>query len=114
MSYSVSLNDPATGEPHQMPEPFTDGGTYRVGGTNDCELNVTYNYGQVYGSLVSDLDGLVAHTTLPRLDAFLAQWLDAVPYKTDYWAPTPGNAIAAIERLASFARAHPSGIWNVQ
>ncbi|MFA5387835.1 MAG: hypothetical protein WC322_05655, partial [Candidatus Paceibacterota bacterium] len=37
-----------------MSDPFEDGGTFRVGGTDECELNVTYNYGGLYADVFPD------------------------------------------------------------
>jgi hypothetical protein len=112
MSYDVDLIDVETGEILTMPEAFTDGGTHAIGGTNDCSLNITYNYTEVFGSLVRELDGRTARDTIPLLLDFVYLWPHAKPY-SDYWAPTPGNAKAAIERLLMFAAKHPGGIWRV-
>lgn len=112
MSYDVSLLSRATGDVLEMAEPFVDGGTYAVGGTTECYLNITYNYSRVYGTLVRDLDGKGVHETIADLRAFVAQYQDELPDR-DYWAPTPGNAAKAIRRLLSFATAHPDGVWRV-
>ncbi len=111
MSYDVELQD-ALGSVLEMPEPFTDGGTHVMGGTTLCELNVTYNYAEVFGSLMRDLDGKTVTETIGKLTAFVEQWPNVRPYR-DYWAPTPGNAKAAVLRLISFADAHPDGVWRV-
>lgn len=113
MSYDVELVDPVTGQPLPSPEHFEEGGTRAFGGANLCELNVTYNYAEVYGGLVRDLNGRPAVDTIPELEEFCDLWKYARPYERDYWAPTPGNACAAIARLLSFARAHPDGVWMV-
>lgn len=46
MSYDVYLRDDegevCTTEAH------SEGGTYTVGGTDECHLNVTYNYSQIF------------------------------------------------------------------
>lgn len=112
MSYDVDLLD-KTGMVHYMDESFVDGGTYCVGGTTECSINITYNYAEVFGGLVRELHGKVAKDTLPQLQAFVKQWQHARPYEKDYWAPTPGNARTAIMRLISFAEKHPDGVWEV-
>lgn len=49
MSYDIQLCDPVTREvlhldaPHQM-----TGGTYALNGTDECWLNITYNYAKFY------------------------------------------------------------------
>ena len=112
MSYDVSLCDD-TGAVLDFPgEPFKEGGTYSVGGTAACELNITYNYAEVFGSLVRDLHGKTAAETRDGLESFVAQWPNVRPF-ADYWAPTPGNAVAAVKRLLAFAVAHPLGVWDV-
>lgn len=113
MSYDVDLLDNLSSRKVlKMPEKFEDGGTYAIGGTNDCSLNITFNYIEVFGSLVDDLHLKFAKDTLPALRAFCDQYKRAEPWK-DYWAPTPGNARAAIMRLISFAEQHPTGVWMV-
>lgn len=112
MSYDVSLNGPDG--PLRSTERFQEGGTQPAGGTYLCELNITYNYAHVFGSLVSDLEGKTAAETLPLLVKFVERYPDAEPYERDYWAPTPGNVVAAIKRLISFAKAHPEGVWSVR
>lgn len=114
MSYDVTLYDPSTGNVFDYGELFEEGGTRVVGGTSRCELNITYNYSEVFGSLVRDLDGCVASNTLDKLRSFVEMWKDAKPYEKDYWAPTPGNAVQAIKRLLLFAEKHPSGVWEVR
>ena len=43
MSFDISLNHPETGKIAEV-ENFTEGGTYAIGGSNEADLNVTYNY----------------------------------------------------------------------
>ena len=51
-----------------MLEPFEDGGTYALGGTTDCELNVTYNYSDKFNFRA--LDGKTAVETTLTLAVF--------------------------------------------
>lgn len=113
MSYDVSLCDPVTGKTLESPERFEEGGTYPLGGTTECSLNITYNYSEVFGPLVSDLHSKTAAETVGGLRGFVAAWPDTRPYERDYWAPTPGNARVAVERLITFADTHPNGVWSV-
>ena len=49
MSWDIYLKDPVSKEVITLPfEHHMYGGTYRIGGTNELWLNVTYNYGKVY------------------------------------------------------------------
>lgn len=117
MSYWVTLydaNDPelAVCRSAQARE---EGGTYVVGGTHDCTLNVTYNYSPHYSVAadfsLKDLDGLVASDTIPVLEK-LVEVLGTVT-SHDYWEATPGNAGHAINILLGWAREHPDGTWGV-
>lgn len=112
MSYDVELMGP-DGTVLPFGTVFAEGGTQRVGGTDRCELNITYNYAEVFGGLVRELNGKRASDTIDDLRAFVARWPNARPYERDYWAPTPGNAKVAIERLITFADRHPDGVWHV-
>jgi len=112
MSYWVYLEQDC--EPVAV-EPFTDGGTYAVGGSSDAELNVTYNYGEVFslfGWSLKKLHQVRAGDTVDALE-HLAAKLPNKPYKADYWAPTPGNAGAVVHRLLAWARQHPDATWRV-
>jgi len=111
MSYDVELKD-ADGNILFMDESFEESGTYAMGGTTECTLNITYNYSEVYGTLVKDLHGQYGIDSLKSLKEFVDRWPHAKPYD-DYWAPTPGNAVKAIKRLVSFAEKHPNGVWHV-
>ena len=111
MSYDVSLHD-GEGAICQMAELVPAGGTYSLDGSKDCEFNITYNYSEVFGGLVRELHGRKASDTLDLLRDFVASHPNAKPYR-DYWAPTIGNAVAAIKVLVSFAEAHPDATWRI-
>lgn len=112
MSYDVHLVGP-NGMVLPFSERFEEGGTYAIGGEAICRLNITYNYAEVFGGLVRGLDSRTATETMADLAEFCEKWANAKPYERDYWAPTPGNARKAIERLRSFALEHPDGRWRV-
>ena len=111
MSYDVDLCD-ASGKVLPLSERFEEGGTYAIGGTVMCELNITYNYYQVFGTLVRDLDGKSVADTVAGLREFAHKHAGELP-DDDYWKPTAGNARVAIRRLLSFANEQPHGIWRV-
>lgn len=119
MSYDISLNHPTTGQ--TLPtDHFIDGGTHKINGDNACTLNVTYNYAEVYSIAQFNLRELAGHKaemTLPSLRQVRTalggdKERPPRPYG-DYWAPTPGNALVAINRLITFAEQNPEGIWEV-
>lgn len=111
MSYWVSLN--VNNEP-VLVSAFDESGTIQVGGCSISELNVTYNYSQVFSLLkfsLRDLHEKTALETTPKLEE-LAGLLPNKPYR-DYWAPTPGNAGAVVHRLLLWAKQYPDAVWRV-
>ena len=118
MSYWVYLRaGDADGETLAMPERQTEGGTHVIGGTNECEMNVTYNYGAHFAQVFDDaslreaLHGKRAGDVLPWLRSAVRALGDNP--SNDYWAKTPGNAGHALAVLASWAEAHPDGVFCV-
>jgi hypothetical protein len=115
MSWDISLETPE-GQALQVAHPG-EGGTYALGGSNEADLNVTYNYSEVT-RLVSfhfrdNLHGKQAAWTIRELER-VVRLLGDRPYEKDYWAPTPGNAGLACAVLLSWAVQHPEGIWRVE
>ena len=114
MSYWVYLHDKETGEALSV-DKHSEGGTQVLGGNDLAELNVTYNYSEVYSLFnfsLRDLDGVVAKNYIPALTVLVAKLKDE-PYAADYWAPTPGNAGHALSILLGWAKQHPDGIFKV-
>jgi hypothetical protein len=116
MSYDISLVDPVTqdvlllDEPHQM-----KGGTYAIGGTTECSLNITYNYTRHYYRVLGDrgiraIYNITGAESIPLLEAAIAQLGDDVD--EDYWKATEGNAKRPLCQLLAMARMRPDGIWQ--
>ena len=113
MNYNVKLND-EQGKALEV-ETIEDGryifGWYMSG----TELNIPYNYADVYNLFnfnIQELNGKIAKDTLLVLE----QITDKLPnqhYKKDQNAPTPGNARNALAILLKWAKQHPEGIWNI-
>ena len=113
MSWSVSLDE--DGSPVGV-ESHTEGGTYVVGGTTAAELNVTYNYSDLYHeavghNLIGWLDGKRASQTIQVLQSAVDR-LGVCPSK-DYWEMTAGNAGYAAKILLGWAKANPDAVWSV-
>lgn len=95
----------------------SDGGTYVLGGTDEAELNVTYNYSPFYYRALDNekglesLDGQKAKDVLQKL----VSAVDALGTKRDkdYWSATPGNAGYALSILAAWAKQHPEAVFKV-
>lgn len=123
MSYDIYLKHPITGDnlhldnPHQM-----KGGTYARGGTTECHLNITYNYGALWNKAfgddnesirkysIRDLYGKFGHESIPILEKAISRLGDDVD--NDYWKPTEGNVKAALIQLLTLAKLRPDGVWD--
>lgn len=117
MSYDISLCE--SGETCQV-KSHTEGGTYVLGGTNEADLNVTWNYSFFFynfldkGKGIRWLYGKSGAETIPRLEKAikgLTGGFGGGVYKEDYWAPTYGNARHALEILLDWAKQHPDAVW---
>lgn len=113
MSHWVRLND-ANGDCVRV-EHHREGGTYAMCGTDEAELNVTYNYGahihtHIEGGLRS-LNGKRAGDWVKPLRAAVAAL--GTDRDENYWAPTEGNAGYALSILLSWAEVHPDAIFEV-
>lgn len=117
MSYDLYLIDPITKEvleletPHQM-----KGGTYAVGGTTQCHLNITYNYGTHYYKIFGEegikiLQDKMGAETISILRDGANKLKDDVC--DDYWEATEGNAKRALLQLIALAQMRPDGIWDI-
>lgn len=108
MSYDVSL------EGAGPVKRISEGGTQVLGGSTEAELNITYNYSEVYNLLgfnISQLNGQKAGDWIPELDALVSRL--GTKQFTDYWAPTPGNAGYALSILLEWAKQYPDAIFRV-
>lgn len=115
MSYDIELQDPVTKEVLVLNEPhFMRGGTYRVGGSNELSLNVTYNYAPIlYDVIDGGIRGIYGKTgaeSIPILDSAIGKLKDDT--STDYWEATEGNVKRALLQLKSMAQMRPDGVWD--
>jgi hypothetical protein len=107
MSWWVSITDPETDQ-YMVVEPFTEGGTYVLGGSYDADLNITYNYSSHYYRVLGledglrGLDGKDVAFALPILE----KGVEALEedYADDYWEPTEGNARRALVTLVQWCK----------
>ena len=116
MSYDIRLKDLVTKEtlildaPHDM-----RGGTYCIGGTDECWLNVTYNYSEHYYRVfgekgIRSIYGMTGAESIPILKTAIEQLGDDV--SQNYWEPTEGNAKQALVQLLALAQLRPNGVWD--
>ncbi len=86
-----------------------DGGTFVLGGTNEAELNVTYNYSKHYS--VNDINGKKAKDTVKELQEKVNEF--GTERDNDYWASTKGNVGYALNILLGWAKQHPEAVWRI-
>lgn len=118
MSYDFYLTEPGTGDtiildqPHQI-----KGGTFALGGTNEAELNITWNYAKHYCRVicpklgVKKIIGMTGKDSIVLLEQAAEKLGDNVD-ETDYWNPTEGNAKQALLGLITLAKMRPDGVWR--
>ncbi len=118
MSYDIYLRDPVTAETIKCDSRHhIVGGTYQVGGASELWINVTYNYGKVYGRSFPDgagidwIDGKTGAEAIPVLRGIADRLGNDVD--DDYWKPTEGNAKRALLGLLAFATMRPDGVFGV-
>lgn len=87
-----------------------EGGTFAMGGMPQAELNVTYNYSDIF-SIKKELDGKTAAETLPLLKQKVAEF--GVERDNDYWKSTEGNVGYMLEILRRWAEQYPDYKWRV-
>ena len=116
MSYDIYLNDRVTGQPLLLDEPHQmRGGTYYLGDTRECWLNITYNYFKYYYEVFGEkgiraIYGLTGAESIPLLKEAISKLGDETSY--DYWGATPGNAKRPLCQLLAFALLRPDGAWD--
>lgn len=99
------------------------GSIYPMGGTDEVQLDVTYNYSKILSPLAREKFGVDSWVDLLRdkhsRDAVkslrvLSSMLSGEP-DDDYWAVTEGNAKAAIDNLVYLCELslNYDGMWNV-
>lgn len=117
MSYDIRLCDSVTGDtlrldvPHQL-----RGGTFALGGTTECWLNVTYNYGGILRRVMG-ADGIRNIYGLSGADSLqmLNRAIDCLgnDASDDYRDATEGNVKRALLQLRALAEMRPDGVWEV-
>ena len=91
-----------------------EGGTQTIGGSTKAELNITYNYAEVYSLFdfsINDLNGKRVGDFIPKMEEIVRK-CGTREFK-DYWAPTPGNAGFALNILLGWAKQYPDAIGEV-
>ena len=122
MSYDINLLDPITKNIIEINDAhFLRGGTYKMGGSTELSLNMTYNYSKFLHQVIQpestpsedksgirSLYGLTALETIPILEAAILNLKDDVD--PDYWKPTEGNTKKALNNLLTMCKMRPDAI----
>lgn len=122
MSYDINLLDPITKEVVEINDAhFLRGGTYKVGGSKELTLNITYNYSKIlhrviqpkntpseYKTGIRSLYGITALEAVPILEAAISNLKDDVV--NNYWTPTEGNTKRALNNLLTMCKMRPDAI----
>ena len=115
MSYDVRFKDPESKDTIEIPTHHLMGGMYQIGGSNQADLNVTYNYGkhlhQVWGHGLKELDGMTAEEATAKLEQAVSAL--GTDRSEDYWEATAGNAGAAMADLLTIAKQCPGATVEV-
>ena len=116
MSYDINLCDPVTHDVLELDDPHDmRGGNYCVGGTTECWLNITYNYGPAFRKVLGEkgirtIYGMTGAESIPVLEAAASRLADDAT--GNYWDATDGNAKRALLQLAALAKLRPDGVWD--
>ena len=124
MSYDINLLDPITKEVIEINDAhFLRGGIYKVGGSKELTLNITYNYSKIlhrviqpkntpseYKTGIRSLYGITALEAVPILEAAISNLKDDVD--EDYWKATEGNTKRALNNLLTMCKMRPDAIVN--
>lgn len=122
MSYDINLLDPITKEVIEINDAhFLRGGTYKMGGSKELTLNITYNYSEIlrqviqpedtpseYKTGIRSLYGMTALETIPILEVAISNLKDNVV--NDYWKATEGNVKRALNNLLTMCKMRPDAI----
>lgn len=124
MSYDINLLDPITKNVIEINDAhFLRGGTYKIGGSTELSLNMTYNYSKIlyyviqpentpseYKTGIRSLYGMTVLEAIPILEAAISNLKDDVD--EDYWKATEGNVKRALNNLLTMCKIRPDAIIN--
>ena len=122
MSYDINVLDPITKHVIEINDAhFLRGGTYKIGGSTELSLNITYNYSEFlhkviqpkstpseYETGIRSLYGMTALEAIPILEAAISNLKD--DFDNDYWKPTEGNTKCALNNLLTMCKMRPDAI----
>lgn len=122
MSYDINLLDPITKKVIEINDAhFLRGGTYKISGSTELSLNITYNYSKFLHQVlqpettpsedksgIHSLYGMTALEAIPILEAAISKLKS--DFDKDYWTPTEGNTKRALNNLLTMCKMRPDAI----
>lgn len=122
MSYDIDLLDPITKKVIEINDAhFLRGGTYKMGGSTELSLNMTYNYSKFLHQVIQpestpsedksgirSLYGMTALEAIPILETAISNLKNN--FDKDYWKPTEGNTKRALNNLLTMCKMRPDAI----
>lgn len=122
MSYDINLLDPISKNVIEINDAhFLRGGTYKLSGSTELSLNITYNYSKFLHQVlqpettpskdksgIRSLYGMTALEAIPILEAAISSLKNDVD--EDYWKPTEGNTKRALNNLLTMCKMRPDAI----
>lgn len=122
MSYDINLLDPISKNVIEINDAhFLRGGTYKLSGSTELSLNITYNYSKFLHNVIQpkftsskdksgirSLYGMTALDAIPILEAAISSLKNDVD--EDYWKPTEGNTKRALNNLLTMCKMRPDAI----
>ena len=122
MSYDINLLDPITKKVIEINDAhFLRGGTYKMDGSTELSLNMTYNYSKFLHQVIQpestpsndksgirSLYGLTSLEAIPILEKAISNLKD--DFDNDYWKPTEGNTKKALNNLLTMCKIRPDAI----
>ena len=122
MSYYINLLDPITKKVIEINDAhFLRGGTYKIGGSTELSLNITYNYSKFLHKVIQpkstpsenksgirSLYGMTALEVIPILEAAILSLKD--DFDDNYWKATEGNTKRALNNLLTMCKMRPDAI----
>ena len=122
MSYDINLLDPITKNVIEINDAhFLRSGIYKIGGSTELSLNITYNYSKFLHQVlqpettpsenksgIRSLYGMTALEAIPILESAISNLKN--DFDNDYWSPTEGNTKRALNNLLTMCKMRPDAI----
>ena len=96
---------------------IAEGGTFVANGTNDCDLNITYNYSPIFYKVFPEdegrrgLYGKTGKEAIPILEKTVKRL--GTERDSSYWNATEGNAGFSLSILLGWAKDFPNGRFAI-